>query len=125
MADGTNGDPVILDPAYRFAVKLLTSLFSHDDDVTKFVRAASPLIRSNVEPGQCFAFKSDTARVFRLHADEDGALYFVRWPGLNGFPKYYLYREEEERPWLQDRINELNRRVGELNPFSAMQKFME
>jgi hypothetical protein len=31
MADGTNGDPVILDPAYRFAVKLLTSLFSHDD----------------------------------------------------------------------------------------------
>ena len=125
MAEGTNADPIIIDPTYRFAWKLLTSYFSGGDEVTKLVQAASPQIRSSVNPGQCFAFKTNTAIVFRLGADENGALYFVRWPGLNSFPKYYLAEPDDERPWLQDRINELNRRVGELNPFSAIDKFMD
>lgn len=125
MADRTNANPVIIDPSYRFAVKLVTSYFSAGDDVTKLVEAASPQIRSKVNPGECFAFKTNTAIVFQLFADENGALYFVRWPALQGFARYYLAGPEDARPWLQDQIDDLNRRARALNPFSAIDKFME
>lgn len=125
MPDGTNADPFIIDPTYRFALKLVTGHFSGDDDVTKLIAAASPQIRANVNPGECFAFKANTAVVFRLGADENGALYFVRWPGMQRFPKYYLAEPEDARPWLQDKIDDLNRRVRALNPFAAIDRFME
>ena len=125
MADGTNSDPIILDPMYRFAWASLTGFFSNEGETQKLLRAVSPMIRSSVSPGQCFAFAQNAAVVFLLRQGSDDALYFVRWPGLAGTPRFYLENPEDEKPWLQDRINELNRRVKELNPFSAIDDFMK
>jgi hypothetical protein len=48
----------------------------------------------------------------------------VRWPALRTFPRYPL-ADEQTRPWLPDVVVAFNRRVRELNPFSAIDKFME
>jgi hypothetical protein len=125
MADGTSSDPITIDPTYRFIVKFFQRYFSGESEVQEFIEAVSPQIRAKVSPGQCFAFTTDSSIVFILMKDENDSLFFMRWPAMTTFPRYYLVSEDDSRPWLRDRIDELNRRVKELNPFSQLDSFFE
>jgi hypothetical protein len=125
MADGTNADPIIIETSYTFALKFMTGLLPRGGAASQLIEDTAPQIRKDVRPGQCFAFKANTAAVFILGENENGALYFVRWPALRGFARFYLPEPGGERPWLQDMIGDFNRRVRELNPFAAIDKFME
>jgi hypothetical protein len=117
MSSELNNDPIVIDPTYRFAWASLTNLFSSETDADKFVRAVSPQIRSLVSPGQSFVFSPNPSILFVLVKDVDGKLYFVKWPGALDAWKIYLY--EDEKPWLFDKINSINKRLKEFDPFSG------